>query len=162
MQVRIFFLQELQACKLDPYRYIWQSICDQLPDKAAHPEVLHALVMRRKIRQAAEAAICSAACLSEAKPMRECYALQLASSTRYLIEETDRLRMNGALSASCCVHCCSLLTLPLPSCLQEPHQSLSLMTRRPFWAAGSHILVGTPHRPSKLYSPLACIFQQCQ
>ncbi|CAK0783964.1 hypothetical protein CVIRNUC_007167 [Coccomyxa viridis] len=93
MKVHIFFLQELQACKLDPYRYIWQSIRDQLPDKAAHPEVLQALVMRRRIRQAAEAAI-RPACLPETKLPRDCHALQLASSTKYLIEEADRLLMN--------------------------------------------------------------------
>ena len=97
MQVHIFFLQELQACKLDPYRYIWQSIRDQLPDKAAHPEVLQALVMRRKIRQAAEAAS-RPACLPKTKLLRDCHALQLASSTKYLIEEADRLRMNGAFN----------------------------------------------------------------
>ena len=101
MQVHIFFLQELQACKLDPYRYIWQSIRDQLPDKAAHPKVLQALVMRRKIRQAAEGAI-RPACLPKTKLLRDCHALQLASSTRYLIKAADRLLMNGAFKKTCC------------------------------------------------------------
>ena len=140
MQVHIFFLQELQACKLDPYRYIWQSIRDQLPDKAAHPGVLQALVMRRRIRQAAEAAI-RPACLPGTKLPRDCHALQLASSTKYLIEEADRLHMNGALHKPCCApyHQLQVLLEPnciLETCLMSPHNKSSHPRHRllrPWW-----------------------------